>query len=162
MIQRLMLVVSCALWIAVAQAADLYEWVDDQGGLHVSDIVPEKFRSRAKKIDTRSSEIPPQQRSEAEARAAKDKQTLEKAQAEADAARTRMQRGSGPRDPVAAPGATPKPADDCPTLQRQYKESQECFATFRGQDGTVKPEAFQKCTDLPDPSAKCGLPTTPR
>lgn len=160
--RRLMLVVGCALWIAAGHAADLYEWIDDQGGLHVSDVVPEKYRSRAKKIDTRSSEVPPQQRSEAEARAAKDRQSVERAQAEADAARTRMQRESAARSPAAPPDAPPKPADDCATLQRQFRQSQDCFASFRMQDGTLKPEAFQKCTDLPDPSTKCGLPTTPR
>lgn len=162
MMRRQMLVVYCALWIAAGHAADLYEWIDDQGGLHVSDIVPEKYKSRAKKIDTRTSEIPPQQRSEAEARAAKDRATAEKAQAEVDAMRRRMQRDPGAREPVPAPGAASKPADDCQTLQRQFKESQDCFARFRGQDGTLKPEAFQNCTDLPDPSTKCGLPTTPR
>ena len=162
MMRRLILIWCCALWMASGHAADLYEWVDDQGGMHVSDTVPDKYKSRARKIDTRSSEVSPQQRSEAEARAAKDKATMEKAQAEADAAAARVRRDSVQRGPVAAPGAAPKPVDDCPTLQRKFKESQDCFAAFRGQDGTVKPEAFQKCTDLPDPSTRCGLPTTPR
>ena len=160
--RRLILVACCALWISTGQAADIYEWIDDQGGMHVSDTVPDKYKSRARKIDSRSSEVSPQQRSEAEAQAAKDKELVEKAQAEADAARTRMRRDTGPRDQAAASGAASKPADDCPTLQRRYKESQDCFAPYRRDDGTVKPEAFQKCTDLPDPSPKCGIPTTPR
>ena len=99
MMQRRMLVVCCALWIATGHAADIYEWTDEQGGMHVSDTVPYKYKSRARKIDTRSSEVSPQQRSEAEARAAKDKAAVEKAQAEADAARTRLQRGPTSRDP---------------------------------------------------------------
>jgi hypothetical protein len=162
MMRRLMLVWCCALWIATGHAADLYEWIDDQGGMHVTDIVPDKYKSRARKIDTRSSEVSPQQRSDAEARAAKDKATLEKAQAEADAAAARVRRDPVSRNPPAAPVAAPKAADDCPTLQRQFKESQDCFASFRRQDGTLKPEAFQKCTDLADPSSRCGLPTAPR
>ncbi|MEO8006816.1 MAG: DUF4124 domain-containing protein [Betaproteobacteria bacterium] len=160
--RRLILVACAALWIATGHAADIYEWVDDQGGMHVSDTVPDKYKSRARKIDTRNAEVSPQQRSEAEARAAKDKELVEKAQAEADAARTRARNDPVPRDPATAPRAAPKPADDCPTLQRLFKESQDCFAPFRRDDGTVKPEAFQKCKDLPDPSYKCGLPATPR
>lgn len=155
--RRLMLVACGALWVAIGYAGDIYEWTDDHGGIHITDIVPDKYKSRARKIDTRNSEVTPQQRSEAEARAAKDKEMVEKAQAEADAARTRMR-----RDPAAAPGVAPRPADDCATLQRLFKESQNCFAPFRREDGTVKPEAFQKCKDLPDPSAKCGLPPVPR
>jgi hypothetical protein len=162
MMRRLMLVWCCALWIATGHAADIYEWIDDQGGMHVSDIVPDKYKSRARKIDTRGSEVSPQQRSEAEARAANDKATMEKAQAEADAAAARLRRDPVQRGPAAAPVAPPKPADDCQTLQRQFKESQDCFASFRRPDGTLKPEAFQKCTDLADPSSRCGLPTTPR
>ena len=162
MMRRLMLVACCALWIATGQAADIYEWTDDQGGMYVSDTVPDKYKSRARKIDTRSSEVSPQQRSEAEARAAKDKATVEKAQAEADAAAARLRRDPASRDPAAAPRAAPKPVDDCPTLQRQFKESQDCFAAFRREDGTLKPEAFQKCSDLADPSSRCGVPTTPR
>lgn len=162
--RRLMLGWCCAVWMATGHAADIYQWIDDQGGMHVSDTVPDKYKSRARKIDTRSSEVSPQQRSEAEARAAKDKAMVEKAQAEADAVRTRVQRGPVARNPDAAPGAAPKPVDDCQTLQRQFKESQDCFASFRREDGTLKPEAFQKCTDLADPSSRCGLPipTTPR
>src|SRR5688572_22583520 len=58
--------------VAPAGAADIYRWVDENGKVHMSDVVPEKYRKSAKRIGS-PSEVSPAQREEAEARAAADR-----------------------------------------------------------------------------------------
>ena len=87
-------------------------------------------------------------------------------------------RGSGQRDSrlgVGANGAAskstprtaktasslsgPPSASNCDLLRQQYAESQACFALYRVANGSVRPEAFQRCKDMPDPALTCGPPT---
>jgi hypothetical protein len=135
-----------------ASAADIYRWVDENGKVHVSDVVPEKYRSSAKRIDSRESEVTPQQRAEAEARAA-----AERAKAEASAAPAAAGNAAQPAaQPAPRPPATAQ--TECEQAHRLYKESIDCFAPFITSQGTTKGDAFKQCTSLPDPSPRCGPP----
>lgn len=78
--------------------------------------------------------------------------------------RLREMPGGISNDTSAAPDATPSAPDAAPAggdaaadeerceqeLQR-YRESQECFAPYRNANGSIKPEAFEHCEDLPQP-----------
>jgi hypothetical protein len=144
------LLLALALLGQPAAAADIYRWVDEDGKVHISDVVPEKYRASAKRIDTGPSEVSPENRAAAEARAAADR---ERAKASAAAA---QQRAIQHPDPIAAP--KPPPETDCERAHRLYKESIDCFAPFVTTQGSVKAEAFNFCTSLPDPSPRCGPP----
>ena len=51
----------------------------------------------------------------------------------------------------------------CERLWRRYQRSQACYERHRNANGSVKPEAVQRCGEpLPDPSARCGPPPAPR
>jgi hypothetical protein len=115
------------------------------------------------KIDTHRYELSAEQRSEADARAAAaERARLEEAQrkkalADASAAAASAPASAGSAGKTAAR----KPADtatDCATLQRLYRESEDCFAPFKTVGGATKAEAFQKCTVAENPTPKCGTP----
>jgi len=137
-----------------AGAADIYRWVDENGKVHISDVVPEKYRGSAKRMDTGASEVSPENRAAAEARAAADRERARLSD-EARAEAARRQAIQHP-DPVALP--RPPAESDCEKAHRLYKESVDCFAPFVTARGTVKEEAFNFCTSLPDPSPRCGPP----
>ena len=144
------LLLALALLSLPAGAADIYRWVDENGKVHMSDVVPEKYRKSAKRMDTGSSEVSPENRAAAEARAAADRE-----RAKASAAAAKRQAILHP-EPIAAPK---RPAEDeCDKAHRLYKQSVDCFAPFMTTRGTVREEAFNFCTSLPDPSPRCGPP----
>ncbi|HWI11026.1 MAG TPA: DUF4124 domain-containing protein [Burkholderiaceae bacterium] len=145
------------LWLSMAQAADIYQWVDESGRTHLSDAVPEKYKHSAKRVDSRLFEVSPQQRAEAEARAAREREQAMKGAADAPVGA----RGVAAPASAATPASAPSKASDCATLRRQYAQSQECFAPFMNTNGSIKPGAFEKCTQLPDPSPKCGPEPSP-
>jgi hypothetical protein len=138
-------------------AAVIYRWVDESGRTHVSDVVPEKYRKSATRIDTGDSAVSPERKQQADEVAARDKAVAD------EAARRRQSEQAAAPAPVASPPLTAKrPAQgvtdstDCDTWRRLYRESQECFGPYRTTGGGTKPEAFEKCNEIPSPEAKCG------
>ena len=144
------------------QAAEVYRWVDESGQTHLSDTVPDRYRNSATRVDPGPTELTPQQREEAEARAAQQRKGAEE---EAQRrARGAAADAAGPTAPAPAPPAPPiQPApratrnsSDCAELLRRYRESQECFARYRMANGAIRPEGFVMCgPDVPDPSGQC-------
>jgi hypothetical protein len=143
----------CAL---SAQAAVIYRWVDESGRTQVSDVVPEKYRKSAIRVDSSESAVSPERKRQAEETAARTK-------ALADEAERRRQSAQRPITPAAsAPVATKRPAQsvtddtDCDTWRRLYRESEDCFGPYRTTRGGTKGEAFEKCNPIPSPELKCG------
>jgi hypothetical protein len=142
-------------------AADIYRWVDENGQTHLSDTVPDKYRNSATRVDP-GPEPTPQQREEAEARAAQQKKRAdEEAQRRA---REAPDAGGGTAPAAPAPAIKPAPPappattsdSNCAELLRRYRESQECFAPYRMANGAIRPEGFQLCgPDVADPSGRC-------
>ena len=135
-------------------AGVIYEWVDDGGRVHLSDVVPEKYQSLAKRVDSRQFEIPAAEQDEARRQAAKLK-----AQAASVPLPLR------PADPAIRSGAASAPksgaaasaASDCATWRRRFAISRDCFAGFQLPDGSLRPGAFQTCgNDVPNPEPVCG------
>ena len=139
-----------------AQGADIYVWTDENGKTHLADSVPPKYRKSAARIDSSQFELSPeQQREAAAARAALEKK----------ASAPVPQPQASPAPPAAPLSASPRQAPastasstDCDALQREYRESLECFAPFVNANGTVKPGAFATCKSVVNPTLKCGSP----
>lgn len=152
-----LIAVAALLFVLPAQAAVIYRWVDENGRTHVSDLVPERYKKSATRIDSSKSEVTPEQRQEAERAAAKEQALAD------EAARRRLNTQANQPAPAASQPVTAKrPAQgvtdstDCETWQRLYKESMECFGPYRTTRGATKPEAFEKCNPVPSPEPKCG------
>jgi len=142
---------SCLL-ASVAVASTVYRWVDEQGKVHYSDVVPERYRSKAKPVNALAAEPTAEQQREA----------LERAQSEkAKALAPSVSRSSPPvsAHPASAASApsrkrpvqVPNEQTDCETWQRLYMESIECFGPYRTVGGGIKPEAFEACNVVPEP-----------
>lgn len=140
-----------------AHATDMYRWVDEAGRTHVSDVVPERYKKSAKRMDSKQWDVTPAQREEADRAAVKQKAAAD------DAASQRATRPAAPPAPAASEPAPPKrPAQsvtdstDCTTWRRLYEESMACFGPYRTATGGTKAEAFERCNPIPSPDLKCG------
>ena len=143
--------------VAPAAGAPIFRWVDDQGTTHYSEVVPDRYRDRAKLV---RGDSPP------------SAQEQERALARARALRARAATTASAPDKACAPGPAPaasgvrpkRPAQvpdertPCETWQRLYAESLECFGPFRTARGGIKPEAFDVCNEVAEPPpARCRL-----
>lgn len=147
-----------AVGASAAHAAQICRWVDDQGRTQMSDVVPEAYRAKATCVDSSRFEATPQDRRDAEQRAA-----AERARAASAAARTPP---PAPAVALTAPAASApskkRPAEtvtdrtDCATWWRLYDESGACFGPYRNVKGGIKPEAYERCNVIPSPEVKCG------
>ena len=138
-----LLLVLCLVSVS-AQGADVFRWVDENGKVHYGDAIPEKYKQQAKKVDGAGG-VTGAQRQEAESRPARERARAESLQ------KARESKTDAPQ--LAAPPATgdPKPVDQCEEQMRKYLESQDCFAPYVNATGGIKPEAFQRCTEVKQP-----------
>ncbi len=148
--------VSSVVVVSTAWAVDIYKWEDEKGQVFVSDVVPNKYKKTATRIEVRSNESAVPTPTPTPTPAAKKAVTGPAASPAPAAANT----------PQSAPKPAIKPATDlreqeatdCETLQRLYRESQDCFAPFRNATGGIKAEAYEKCKERPEPTEKCPIP----
>ena len=154
-------VVLCLLVSAsgYATGTTVYRWVDDMGKIHYSEIVPQPYRGVAKPVDAPTDEPTSEQRREALERAEK-----EKVNAAAMESERKRSPASAPTASAATRPANKRPAEipsdqtDCVTWQRLYRESSECFGSYRTVRGATKPEAFEVCNAVAEPPAnRCKL-----
>lgn len=138
-----------------ALAVDMYRWVDERGVTNVSDAVPDKYKHVATKVDSNQYNLTARQRRAAASEAA-GLAGRAAAGAPSEAAASAAPGRAGGAAPAPARGAA---ANDCATLQRRYREAQECFAAGpKTVNGTVNAARSPKCPVVVDPSPKCGLP----
>jgi hypothetical protein len=136
-----------------AHAADIYVWTDDSGKTHLADSVPRSTASR------RADRFEPVR---ADARAAA------RGRGRARGAREEGERVSAPSRPRTAPSRAPRRraagrdraavGERMRRLQREYRESLECFAPYVNANGSLKPGASQACRSIVNPTQKCGSP----
>ena len=149
-------VIACAAALA-AHAADIYVWTDENGKTHLADSVPAKYRKSAVRIDSSQFELTAdQQREAAAARAALEKKA-DAVPAPAPSPSPPVRPGAAPTSRAPAPIGPPS-AGECEALQREYRESLECFAPFVNANGSLKPGAFAACKSVVNPTLKCGSP----
>ncbi len=141
---------------SAALATVVYRWVDESGRTHVSDVVPDKYRSSAKPVNLGPYEVSPDDRKQAEERAARDKAaaSMSKPGQRSEAASQPASAASAP--PNRRPNQGVTSTTDCATWRRLYQESLDCFGPYRTNRGGIKPEAFENCTLVPSPDEKCG------
>lgn len=149
----------CLLVSALVNAAgaEVYRWVDDQGKVHYSEVVPQRYQGVAKRIDAPANEPSAEQRSAALARAQQEKARAAQMASERAAEQERLTPASTPTAVAAPPPAGKRPAQtpndrtNCETWQRLYLESLECFGPFRTVGGGIKPQAFEVCNVVTEP-----------
>jgi len=125
--------------------ADIFRWVDENGKVHYGDSIPDRYKQKAKKIDPKSDEVTGAQRQEAQERVAREKAKAESIRKAREAKSDGAPQGSAPST-LAGDGG-------CEDQLKKYLESQTCFAPYRLKDGGIKPEAFQNCTEVKEPTA---------
>jgi hypothetical protein len=150
------LAIASSVWAVTAHAKDLYRWVDEKGTTHIADTVPPEYRKNAKRIDTRASQVSENDRAAAAERAAKEKAALDHPVVPAQ-----PQPRVGELVPANRPAASglDEQRARCDEWRRAYAESLACFAPYRNVNGSAKVEAYQNCTEVPDPSPTCGIPS---
>jgi len=150
---------TCWMLVSVSMAATVYRWQDDQGTVHYSDVVPEKYRGTARPVDATPSPLTDAQQREALARAQLDKSKLSVDRREQTSPPARAQPSSGAsRAGVKRPSQVPNEQTDCETWQRLYRESLDCFGPYRTVRGATKPEAFEVCNVVAEPpSTRCRM-----
>jgi hypothetical protein len=163
MIERLSVTLSCvsfaalcSVWAPVAHAADIYRWVDEKGQTHIADTVPPQYKKNATRIDTRASQVSESERAQAAERAAREKAALDSSRAAPASAPGAVE--LTPKDRPGASGLDEKRAQ-CEEWRRAYAESQACFSRYGTVSGAVRAEAYQRCTEVADPSPSCGIPS---
>lgn len=150
----------CLLALATA-GATVYRWVDEQGRVHYSEVVPPQYRQSAKPVGAAATAPTAEQQRDALERAQEDK---------ARAAAITRERPPVPAGAASAPAVArrtdkrpaqvPDEHTDCETWQRLYLESIECFGPFRTVRGGIKPEAFEVCNVVAEPPAtRCRVRT---
>ena len=150
---RALAAVACIGLAALVQAGDIYRWMDENGRTHFADSVPEKYKGSATKVEPLQPEP-----TEAERRQAVERAALERARAAAAASESARSGTSATAQPTPAGQSRGGPARDCEIEHQRYRESIDCFSRFMTQSGAVRAEAFQHCSEVKDPSVRCGPP----
>jgi Domain of unknown function (DUF4124) len=135
-----------------ARAADVYRWVDEAGKTHYGDIVPDKYKQTAKKVGVQDTETSEAQRRETADRVGREKAKQESLQQEREGR-------AGPEQSASPPPAA-QAGSECEEQMKKYLASQECFAPYRLANGAIKPEAFDKCQAVSQPTG-CFPPPAP-
>lgn len=151
LLRTTILAASCLL-ASAAIAATVYRWVDDQGKVHYSDVVPERYRSKAKPVNRPIAEPTPEQQGEALKRAQSERaKALEPSISPSSPLVSPQPASAASEPPRKRPVQIPTEQTDCETWQRLYMESIECFGPYRTVRGGIKPEAFEACNVVPEP-----------
>lgn len=151
-------IVSVGLCAGLA-SAQLYRWTDSQGRVQMSDKAPPEGTPGVSIIDPKQHSVDPKAHAAAVKRAEEDRQRLrdleqKRVQAAAPAASAASAAASGPLAAASKPSGPPGETD-CARRQREYRQSQECYAPFRLSNGGLRPEAMEKCgAGAPEPG-KC-------
>jgi hypothetical protein len=151
-IRRAAVILFSALSFA-AHADEIFRWVDERGKVHYGSSVPEKYRYKAKKLDSENSDDLKARKQDAEARFAREKEAGDARRPQAGAADA-AKPAAVPAIPAAAPGpvgslSSADPA--CAEKWNQYLTSVQCFASFVNRNGSVRPDAYKNCTTLNQP-----------
>jgi len=145
-----------ALALAQAGAAEVWKWVDAQGVTHYGAAPPDDPAAKADRLDLPDTSVSDGDRKAAQWRRARDKVAADRAAAAAAGAEPTVR---PPRAAAssAAPGSSATPGS-CAEAWRRYEQSQACFDRYRrgpyGRSG-VQPEAWQHCTEVPQPDDAC-------
>jgi hypothetical protein len=142
----------CVLASAATAQTTVYRWVDDNGRVNYSETVPERYRSVARPVAVPAA-APAAETARDDAGAAAAGKPASAAQPVA-----RKPPPTPPKPVAKRPARVPDDSTDCDTWQRLYLESLDCFGPYRTVRGGIKPEAFERCNEVPEPPVnRCRL-----
>lgn len=170
--------------VTAVYALEVYQWEDEKGQLNVSDVVPAKYKKTARRIEVRTPEPAASSVAAAESvkETPKINALSPTVGPKPSTPPVPLTTPTPTTAPTPAPGRTPVPSPtpaptsssgsgviglgtmpapsaaasgDCETQQRLYRESQECFAPYRNATGGIKPEAFERCQEVAEPTGQC-------
>ena len=130
-------------------AAEVWKWTDAQGVVHYGAAPPDDARIKASRVDLGDTSVTDSDRRAAEWRLAKDKTEADRAGAEDAASRP----AHAKRAKAAA--STASSSSSCEEAWRRFNASYACFDPYRYGRGLIRPEAYQHCTEVPEPDASC-------
>lgn len=142
---------------AEAPGKAVYRWTDVQGRTHYGDQVPDRYRAKAVKVDAPVN-VAPGPSSDARAREPKPAAPLDRSRAGTPVPAAGDSTGAPRAIGIGPDSASERPsqATDCASRRARYLDSLACFAPYRTALGGIKPEAFEHCVEVADPSAECG------
>jgi hypothetical protein len=151
-----------AMVAPVALAGDIYRWTDEQGRTHLSDQVPDAYRDKASRTNSRDFELTPQERAEAARRLAREREDEEWARTKAKDRELEADRAATAKRPTRNGAGQPaREEGECEKRWREYLASLKCFEPFILPRGGLNGEAFKHCVSRTDPSKECGpVPTS--
>ena len=136
----------------IAQAQEIYKWIDENGKVHYGDAPADSQKGRATKVEAKIPVPSDNQRGAATDRAARQKQSWdERTQKEADkTAATTAADSAEPVDDfepeVVAEGSS------CEQQKRAYEEAARCFERYRSPTRVVDERAYDRCPDVKKPA----------
>lgn len=131
------------LTIVAFSQAKVYEWVDDKGTKHYGDKVPGKYKEQSKTLDIKQNDTS----------FGNDKQSIPKPAPLVKPEQSQPVVVDTPQ-PKVVPNTTTNSRDSCEKQIQEYKKSQDCFAQFVIVGGGVKPEAFEHCKEIKQPTCE--------
>lgn len=136
----LLIVLGLAQGEAIAQ---VMRWVDDEGVVNYGTAVPERYRKSATVVDIPHPPTEAEQR-EAEIRLQKEREVV---------ARPPVLPAPKPDGDTAKAAAPTSSREDerCAEQWRRFDAAWECFNPYRNANGSVKPEAFERCPEVIQP-----------
>ncbi len=152
-ILALLAVATGVLYSPAVGATSVCRWVDRNGKVQLSDVVPQSYRSVVTCTHTEKTAAPATRRAASDSSKDRSNNTSSPATA---ASNPVPPQDMSPQPAAKRPKETVTESTDCPTWQRLYDESGACFAPFRTARGGIKAEAFAACNEVPNPEAKCG------
>lgn len=163
---RALLFVSLYVATGSQASAELYKWIDENGGVHFSDSVPEEYKASVKQVQVDTNQPSAEEREEAKAiaeraeRAADDvrRVRLEAEESHGPELLSEDEGGGKTREP---PVIAPKPGQARLThaermaiyraKMEEYRKSQDCFAKYQTLGGGTRGYAFNECKSVPKP-----------
>lgn len=132
-----------------AQSNGIFEWVDEDGRKHAADVVPERFKGSAKRIDPADSRISASEQAEALTQAAKLKERAAALGIEPVISNNLTQ------PPIKASNKQKPSAATCAAWRQRYAESRDCFVGTINRRGK---STYHSCANeyVPDPETVCG------
>lgn len=119
-----------------ANAGDILQWTDENGRRHFGETVPEQYKKSAKKMEAGKTNIMQSQKPANNYVPPPDHD-----------ASPAWQPNNNP-----GAGSAPTGQESCREKMQRYRDSQACFIPYRNENGSLKPEAFKRCKEIPQPT----------
>lgn len=144
------LLVSCLIIMPCVLYAGnpIYRWVDEAGKVHYGDTVPDRYKDSAtRKPELKDHPVIDVTPTPSERQARQKALDALDVEPKVEAPKPAAPANANP------PAVSENTADmTCEEQWTRYNASQACFAPYRMANGAIRPEAFDNCVVVPQPS----------